>query len=337
MNIKTLRWILIIFSTSFLIKIFILYGYHTGHHQPSIFVSVASYRDTECQHTLEEIFKKSQHPERIYVGVTEQNKTAEEGCVTAALGPWAKQVRVKHFDYKEAKGPTLARYWCSTLYKGQTYFMQIDSHTKFEQDWDTEFIRMHTTLEKTYKKPIITHYPESFEQITLRQQVPVICKAKFNHQDIPVFEATIKPAGKFYASPVVAGGLIFGRGEIVKSVPFDPNLPFIFEGEEILYSARLYTHGYEFFSPDKNIIYHHYIRKNAPKFWTDNPDYGKEQMGAQIKVKYLLGISQERPPQALMDNFHYGLGTVRNLADFTHYSGIDFVAHQATTKALFCP
>lgn len=33
--------------------------------------------------------------------------------------------------YTEARGPCYARYSCSTLYQGETYFVQTDSHTGF--------------------------------------------------------------------------------------------------------------------------------------------------------------------------------------------------------------
>ena len=44
--------------------------------------------------------------------------------------------------YKKAKGPTYARYWCSTLWEGEEFFLQIDSHTHFIKGWDTELINM---------------------------------------------------------------------------------------------------------------------------------------------------------------------------------------------------
>lgn len=36
---------------------------------------------------------------------------------------------------------------------------------------------------------------------------------------------------------------MFYAGHILREVPFDPLLPYLFDGEEILYSVRLWTHG----------------------------------------------------------------------------------------------
>ena len=50
-------------------------------------------------------------------------------------------------------------------------------------------------------------------------------------------------------------------------VPFDPFLPWIFMGEEISMSARLWTAGYDIFSPTINVLNHYYVRRHYPKFW----------------------------------------------------------------------
>jgi Glycosyltransferase (GlcNAc) len=44
-------------------------------------------------------------------------------------------------------------------------------------------------------------------------------------------------------TPFAAAGFLFYAGHILREVPFDPHLPYLFDGEEILYSARLWTHG----------------------------------------------------------------------------------------------
>jgi len=60
-----------------------------------------------------------------------------------------------------------------------------------------------------------------------------------------------------------AAGFAFSRGDVVKKVPYDPNLPFLFFGEETLMSARLWTNGFDFFCPrrlsneHKNEIFAH--------------------------------------------------------------------------------
>ncbi len=49
----------------------------------------------------------------------------------------------------------------------------------------------------------------------------------------------------------------------------DPDLPMLFSGEEILYTARLWTSGYDLFAPTANVVFHQYSGSSStrPKFW----------------------------------------------------------------------
>ena len=68
-------------------------------------------------------------------------------------------------------------------------------------------------------------------------------------------------------APFVAAGFFFCHGAFLHEVPFDPLLPWIFMGEEISMSVRLWTAGYDIFSPTINVLNHYYVRRHYPKFW----------------------------------------------------------------------
>jgi hypothetical protein len=38
-------------------------------------------------------------------------------------------------------------------------------------------------------------------------------------------------------------------------------------GEEIILSSRLWTAGYDIFSPIQSVVGHIYVRRHKPKFW----------------------------------------------------------------------
>jgi hypothetical protein len=38
-------------------------------------------------------------------------------------------------------------------------------------------------------------------------------------------------------------------------------------GEEIIMSTRLWTSGYDIFSPSQSVVGHMYVRRHQPKFW----------------------------------------------------------------------
>jgi hypothetical protein len=71
----------------------------------------------------------------------------------------AGRVRALHMDENESLGPYAARYFASKLWYGEQWYMQIDAHMFFRQDWDALSIDM---LKKAPSpKPVISHYPPS--------------------------------------------------------------------------------------------------------------------------------------------------------------------------------
>jgi uncharacterized membrane protein YgcG len=78
----------------------------------------------------------------------------------------------------------------------------------------------------------------------------------------------IPPAAPLF-TPFVAAGFFIGLSTAVLQAPFDPYLPWVFMGEELLLSIRLWTTGNDFFSPTTNVVGHTYaaVRTGQPKFW----------------------------------------------------------------------
>lgn len=300
--------------------------------EPTIFVSVASYRDAQCSATIRDLFQQADKPARVFVGVCEQNAPASpaEACVPVSLPKNVRRISIPHL---EAKGPTYARYLCSTLYRGETWFCQIDSHTRFVKGWDTKAI---DNIKKCpSKKAILTHYPRKIEEFGASDSgVPVLCKSKFDNNGVVTFESVIlapPKSGVPRPVPFVSGGFVFMPGTAVTDVPFDPDLPHLFQGEEILHSARLWTSGYDFFTPLDNIVYHQYERKDVPKFWSDVPDFSQGQATTLRKVRQLLGLEQPAITQ-----YAYGMGKVRALEDYWKFAGIDVLKKTADSQSKFC-
>ncbi len=52
-----------------------------------------------------------------------------------------------------------------SLYDGEQYFLQIDSHTCFEPGWDDTLRAQHTQLLARAAKPIISTYPYRFDMV----------------------------------------------------------------------------------------------------------------------------------------------------------------------------
>lgn len=290
-----------------------------------IFVSVASYRDDECNETIKSIYKNAKDPEKVVVGICQQNKEDCEKCDKDMDPLW--NIKTVDFDYMEAKGPTYARYWCSTLWDGEEYFFQIDSHTKFQPNWDKNLISMWEQAHGECAKPILSAYPPTEKQVET-PGFPIMCNGKIGENKIPIFLAgwhgeSPKPVES--PKPFCAGGFMFLRGDFLYEVPYDPNLSHLFQGEETLLSARLFTHGYDVWAPNIKVASHHYGRKEKPKYWVDHKNSGECRKMAEKRVLFLLGRDHEKISKDFLRNTHnYGMGKERDLKMFFKKSGIDF-------------
>ena len=297
----------------------------------SIFVSIASYRDDVCSSTLLDLYNKSDDPEHVFVGICQQNDAKDPDCIPKEF-KYKNNVRIIRLKNIEAKGPTYARYLCSKLYENETYFMQIDSHSTFVKGWDTKCKDMIDLLKSSgVEKPVLSYYPLSHVNKDNTTKVPRICEAFFNNENIISFKGgnLLEPTKTPHPSAFITGGFFFCNATFLNELPFDPNLDFLFTGEEILHTIRFYTHGWDAFTPRENILFHEYTRKDKPKFWKDMK-YSSEN--AKKKVKTLLKLIDTHLDD--LKNYAYGLGTKRTLEDYYKFAGID-VKNKKITKN-FC-
>ena len=289
----------------------------------TIFVSVASYRDPECSVTLQTMFENADQPERIFAGVCEQNKSGEdhEICMGPAVQKFANNIRTLTIDHKQAKGPTYARYYCADLWNGEEYFLQIDSHTTFMEHWDTDLINMINDIKNDPNEsnyPVLSTYPPTEEQMKLKG-FPEMDNGKMAGNGLPTFlcgwvTTDGSPQGPRKSNkPWAAAGFMFMESSALEDVPFDPNLSHLFQGEETLYSARLFTNGYDFYTPNKNVAFHHYSR-DGPLYHEDVKDSHTCRAEAEKRVKFLLGIGDKK---SVADDFARGLNVYGRINDFT--------------------
>ena len=278
-----------------------------------IFISIASYRDDECSITLKSLFENAKIPNRCYAGICQQNNKTDEDCLNNIDIKYKNNIRIIRISHKEAKGPTYARFLCSSLWDGEDYYFQIDSHTTFSKDWDEKLINMINEIKekKLSLKPVISHYPIDKNNIDKNEnQVPHIQSAEYDENGILKLSAAIYTDTKndYLRSCYMSAGMFFCHSSFLNEIPFDPTLDYLFMGEEILTSVRFYTYGWDIFTPKINIIYHEYIRNDKPKYHDDNKDKFDNKK-AMEKVKLLLNADINKEDD-------YGLGKIRTLNDF---------------------
>lgn len=311
----------------------------------TIFVSVASYRDDECHDTVFELFSKANNPDRIYVGVVQQNKKKEEDCFIkcseCAMRLERGQIRRKDYDHCQARGPTFARYIASQLWRGEEWYLMIDSHTKFEKGWDEILLK---EIEKTGDPNcVIAHYPPTKEQMdevkkSGFRKTMMLCDAPFEEDGLPKLKGYVVDTpqdNKPIPTPYAGANMICFPGRCVVDVPFDPHLNYLFFGEELLYSVRLWTSGYNIYAPAIPFSQHHYGRGKKPKYWQDHVlKYDTCRAKAIQRVKYILGLNKDTDvnDEYMFRVENYALGDKRSLGAYWAYAGINIKRKKTKSK-----
>ena len=97
----------------------------------TIFIQIASYRDPELTKTIASCIRNCSSPERLRFGIV--NQYAAEDTFNADLDQYRIDDRFRIIDvvWHESKGACWARALQQTLYRGETYTMQLDSHMRF--------------------------------------------------------------------------------------------------------------------------------------------------------------------------------------------------------------
>lgn len=128
------------------------------------------------------------------------------------------------------------------------------------------------------------------------------------------------------------------HSNFLRDIPFDPFLPWIFMGEEIIMSSRLWTAGYDIFSPPQAVLGHMYVRRHKPKFW-ESVDramhlgvYNTLKNMVLHRIKYQLQYpesSKDMVPKTILTAVeHYSMGTKRSLDDYLRIIGMNMTTKE---------
>ncbi|MED7793097.1 GlcNAc-transferase family protein [Klebsiella aerogenes] len=312
------------------------------HHGNKIFISIASYRDSELHATLQNLVQNATRPENLHIGVCVQDEALPifESAILRPGGGINRypvfftklnnaKVSIIFMHYSQSRGAGFARHLCETRYENEDYFLQIDSHCRFIPGWDEEMIAMLESLRPLSDKPVLSTYPPDYQPGEPERRADFTSRLVFKAfmpdgivlQDSRPFQAP-EPQRNCY----LAGGFVFADGHYVKHVPNDPNI--FFYGEEISMAVRAYTHGYDAYTPHKILLWHHYGRSGSPKIWDDHTATAKTKGEVthtwserdHISKQRILAVLGLREP---LEDI-YGRGLQRSLADYTRVSGLCF-------------
>ena len=295
-----------------------------------IFVQIASYRDPELKKTLTDMLEKADEPDNLRVCVAWQHAKEDKWDKLTSFKNH-KNINIIDINYKEAKGVCWARNLIQQHYNDEDFTLQLDSHHRFTEGWDTTLKNMIYMLQlQGHKKPILTGYVPSYDPLTDETENDPwqLVFDRFAPEGPLHTKPETIPNWVDYNAPIAArffsAHFCFTLGIFSKEVQHDPEI--YFHGEEISLAVRAYTHGYDFFHPHRVVIWHYYTRSDQPRHWSDNDGWVELDTQSHTKVRKLLGIDGEFIAEG--DKCEYGLGNERTLEDYEKYAGVLFEKRQ---------
>jgi hypothetical protein len=308
-----------------------------------IFISIASYRDPELVKTIDNCIANAKHPKNLVFAISRQyNPKDKFDDVTQ----YKKKKNFKFIEthYTKSLGVCHARHQLQQLHDGEQFYLQLDSHHRFQEDWDEKLLKIFQDLKnKKSEKPILSSYLPAYDPDTYGSDSQSLSPANFGvwrtyidrfMPEGPVFIApenidNWKRKKKPERARFLSGHFIFCESTFIKDVPYDPNL--YFHGEESSLAARAYTHGYDLFHLPKPIVLHHYTRKGLSRHWDDHKKWQTLNTKSFLRYRKLFGMDGLKR----VNYPKYGFGKVRSLEDYEKYAGIRFKdrkVHQDTVN-----
>jgi glycosyltransferase involved in cell wall biosynthesis len=292
-----------------------------------IFIQIASYRDPELVPTIKSCLENAKNPQNLIFGIARQYHEDDKFDDLSDYNT-DERFRILNIPHQESKGVCWARNQVQQLYKDEEYTLQIDSHMRFEKDWDDTLIEMLKQLQELgIPKPLLTGYVSSYNpKKDPQERVRVPWRMVFDKfipegaifflpETIPNWELLDTPVpARFYSAH-----FCFTLGSFAKEVQHNPD--FYFHGEEISITVRAFTKGYDLFHPHRVVIWHEYTREGRTKQWDDDKEWYKKNENAHLLNRKLFGMD------GLDQEGHegkYGLGDVRTLRDYEEYAGLLF-------------
>lgn len=309
--------------------------------EPRIFLRVAAYRDPECEWTLRDAFRKASIPGRVTAGVCWQYQPGAE-APSVRLHERAEQIRVTSVPSTQSEGVCWARHQTEQLWRGEEFTLQIDAHTRFAQGWDERLLRELQACDS--KKPVLSANPAPYEppdRLAPHARPAIRVARSFTPGGSLRFRGAYlrRAPSRPLRGAFIAAGFVFSSSELLHEVPYDPQL--YFDQEEAAYAVRLFSHGWDVFSPSFMPLYHYYNKSSRaaeslhPLHWSDSIRWRALNQRGQRRFDTLTGAKNGRGTAEDRTKLGaHGLGVTRGLAEFEKLTGVDFENKTVSQRTL---
>ena len=294
-----------------------------------ICVQIPAFYDPEIMRTVQSCIDTAANPDRVSIAICYQGDNTEELEQLKKI----PNCKIKHVPRKDAKGTCAARYECNKLITDEEYVLHVDSHMLFGPYWDTCLIQQ--WLDCNDDKAIVSAYcnnsatyisgPYDYDDLIPKKVNGRFINASvFQDNTVKIRARAVCAFEQDNTKPrraaLTCAHCAFGKAEIDKLMPFDPNMYFV--ADEISMSVRYWTHGYNVYQPAFRSIYHLY----------DRTGFYKKEKNKKIERFNNANAINETPRMEQLfrvkdhgfDLTGFDIGTERTIEDFEKFAGINF-------------
>lgn len=295
----------------------------------SIFVSIASYKDTELLPTIKSLINNADDPNDLHIGVVSQDENKKHPDLS-----FVENLSYLKMDFREARGAGYARKLAMEMYEQEEFYLQLDSHMRTISGWDTKLknIYNHASEIAQTKKIILSQYPAAYEIhsngkehfIKNNSELPSDPTwSKVHNRDNGSWSSIRQPIddlSKPHLSHTVLAGYLFSSGKFVKEIPYDERISFM--GEELCIAIRAYTRGWKIYAPNEMLFWHFYKRKQSPKVWNQVEDSRRKEKWIDLemnskRIQRSVLLAEERGT--------FGISDYDKYLEYQDMIGINFV------------
>lgn len=209
--------------------------------------------------------------------------------------------------------------------------MQVDAHVDFQKDFDVTLMKMWAMTANEYGV-LSTYVGNLIRDLSAKGEmliglpmydVPILCEHINGGNGV----RRVKGADgtKCLTKPLLgrawAAGWSFAKCHMERNVPNDPGLSGFFDGEEYSRFLRMWTHGYDVYTPHRPVVFHDYRHGLKWQGGREHTWSAPSETIAAARKRYsaLVGRAGPAAQAGLMS---YGIGKQRSLEQLHKFSGM---------------
>ena len=255
--------------------------------------------------------------------------------------PHLDQIRLLAIHHYAAKGPMYARSLIRKVLGNEQFCLQIDAHSTLSKHWDEGLSKEWQTINNDFA--VLSTIPLSTTENNNNNKkkdkdksyVPRQCQVTFQDNGIPNYDLLPNTYVDRYSTPLLShawsAAFSFAKCHLEETVPYDPFSQYTMEVEQFVRYTRMWTRGYDTYTPTKNYVTHDYTMQTnghgEKKEWSMSSQNRFRTTMAIRRAKLILEITTISEESETLDADRanlgiYGLGQRRSLSQFQTFTGV---------------